>query len=184
MQSSWEQFLEACVRKRVSAEQFSLLVKTFQSKRSAPAGKDLVRILLSPKIALASEDPRIPLYVRQLLHLGACNAADVLSCLQPQDQAVDTYDQNLLEAGNQSTSIEAAIVQMVMTEVIGGLLKNTDEVQAILKALVPIVARYPSSVALGYLVSAILSSPLANATLTQLSTKSALTSSLCRKMER
>lgn len=175
MQSSWEVFLDACVKKRVPPEKFDNLVKAFQSKHSVPSGRDLVSILLNPKFAAATEDPRIPLYIRQLLHLGACDIADVLASLrliEERSGVVDGYDQNILEIGNQPPSTEATIIQILTTEVIEGVLQNAEEVQAILRALVPMVARYPSSTALGFLISAILSSPLANTTLNESSTKS------------
>lgn len=177
MQSSLEVFLDACIRKRVSPEEFNHLVKTFQSKHSVlPSGRDIVSILLSPQFALSTEDPRIPLYIRQLLRLGACNVPDVLTSLRLLEEEsgdVDTYDQTILEIGGQTTSIEATITQILTAEIIEGVLKNAEEVQATLKAIVPMVARYPSSNALGYLISAILSSPLANATLNRSSSKSA-----------
>lgn len=177
MQPSWESFLDACVKKRVSPEKFSHLVKTFQSNHFVvPIGRDLVTILLSPQSTLATEDPRIPLYIRQLLHLGACNAADVLVALRVLDEKdkPDVYDPNSLEIGNQPVSVEAMVIQMLTTEVIEGLLKASEDVPDVLKSLAPIVMRYPGSAALGYLVAAILSSSVANVSLNQLSTKSIL----------
>lgn len=175
MQPSWESFLDACVKKRVPPEKFSHLVKTFQSKHFVvPAGRHLVSILLSPQSTLDTGDPRIPLYIRQLLHLGACNAADVLVSLRLLDEKEKpgVYDPNILEMGNQTVSVEAMVIQMLTTEVIEGLLKATEDVQAILKALVPIITRYPGSAALGYLTAAVLSSSVAGVSFGQLSMKS------------
>lgn len=162
-QSSWNTFFNACLRNRLTPEKFQTLVNAFQFKNSAPPGRELIRMLLNEGRKSGLEDPRVPLFASELLHMKLCNAADVLASLLPPTAEDTLPDQTLPEMeGILRPSIEASILQMMTLQVGEGLLKTSEAIQAVLRSLIAWMTRYPSSRALGYLMYATLSSPLAH----------------------
>ncbi|MCJ1467584.1 mediator complex subunit [Pseudocyphellaria aurata] len=92
-----------------------------------------------------------------------CSVADVLASLLPPTSEDSISDQTLPEMeGILRPSIEASILQMMTLEIGEGLLNSNQAIQVILKPLIAWMTRYPSSRALGFLIYAILSSPLAH----------------------
>lgn len=167
-QPSWQEFFNACLRNRLDAEKFRTLVEAFQLKTFMPSGRHLISVLLTEGRKPSLVDPRVPLYARELLHLGSCSAADVLYSMLPPPGAdpaktgVGLYDQTLPEIeGTLKPSMEALILQMLTLQIADGLLKTTGAVQGVLRSLVEWMTRFPSSSALGYLISATLNNPLA-----------------------
>lgn len=167
-QHTWQEFFDACLRNRLDTEKFRSLVETFQWKASTPSGRHLINALLAEGRNPILIDSRVPLYVQELLRLGLCSAADVLSSMLPPGEdltktlPVGLYDQTFPETeGTLKPSMESLILQMLTLEIYDGLLKTTEAVQAVLRSLVKWITQFPSSTALGYLVTATLSSPLA-----------------------
>ena len=167
-QASWQDFFGACLRNRLDADKFRVLFEAFQLKTSTPSGRHLINVLLAEGRKSLLVDPRVPLYARELLHLGSCSAADVLSSMLPSLGAdatktgVGLYDQTLPEIeGTLKPSLEALILQMLTLQIDDGLLKTTGAVQAVLRSLVEWMTRFSGSSALGYLITATLRSPLA-----------------------
>lgn len=162
-QSSWSTFFDACLRNRLTPKKFQTLVNAFQFKNPTPSGRQLIRVLLSEGRKSGLEDPRVPLFASELLHMKLCSAADVLASLLPPISEDSLPDQSLPEMeGILRPSIEASILQMMTLQVGEGLLKTNEAIQAVLKSLVAWMTRYPSSRALGYLIYATLSNPLAH----------------------
>ena len=165
---SWQSFFCNCLLKRVSAEKFRILVKTFQWKYDTLAGRRLVEILLGEGRKVSFADPRLPLYTGELLRLQACTAADVLDAMLPSaaessvKEEVTMQNQNLPEMTTERPSVEATIIQMLTNSIAEGLLKSMGEVKALLRSIIPWTTLYPGSVALGYLLSAVLSSPMSH----------------------
>lgn len=166
MEPTWDNLFEASLRKRVDPEDFIRFVNTFQSKYSVVSGRELMGVLLAQnrKPKLVAEDPRLPLYARGLLRSGVCSAADVITSLFPSSSegpktGIDLFGGLDLETSVPRPSVGATIVQMLTLEIAEGLLKNTEEVRDVLKSVVALAVQLPNSNALGYLVSAILSSP-------------------------
>lgn len=166
-QPSWDSLFATSLLRRVSPEQFRTLVKTFQWKYDTPSSQRLIDILFSESRKTAIIDPRLPLYTRELLRLALCNAADVLDYMLPSSRVdssnveIRFCDHAMLEMETQPPSLEATILQMLIAEVIQGLLKTGAQIQAVLKSLTAWIAQFPGSSVLGYLISATLNSPLA-----------------------
>lgn len=166
-QPSWETLFATSLLRRISPDQFRTLVKTFQFKYDTPSSQRLIGLLFSESRRTAILDPRLPLYTRELIHLGLCDAADILDYMLPSskvnlsNEEIQFYDHTMLDIETQPPSIEATILQMLTTEVIQGLLKTGAQIQAALQSLTAWVARFPGSNVLGYLISATLNSPRA-----------------------
>jgi hypothetical protein len=177
-QPSWESLFAKSLLKRISPEQFRTFVKSFQSKYDTPSSQRLIDILFSESRKTAIVDPRLPLYTRELIYLGLCDAADVLAYMLPSSEAdssnnkINFRDHSMLEMETHRPSLEATILQMLIIEVNEGLLKTRLQIQAVLNALSSWVAQYPGSSTLGYLISATLNSPLAQEMFSQTSNKS------------
>ncbi len=177
-QPSWESLFAKSLLKRISPEQFQTFVKSFQSKFDTPSGQRLIDILFSESRKTRIVDPRLQLYTRELIHLGLCDAADVLAYMLPSSEAdasknkINFRDHSMLEMETPSPSLEATILQMLIIEINEGLLNTRSQVQAVLNALRSWVAQFPGSSTLGYLIAATLNSPLAQEMFSQSSNKS------------
>ena len=183
-QPSWETLFNTALLRRISPDQFRTLVKTFQFKYDTPSGQQLIGILFSASRKTAISDPRLPLYTRELIHLELCNAAEILnymlprSKVDPSNEELQFYDHAMLDMETQPPSLEATILQMLITEVIQGLLKTEAQIHAVLRSLTAWVARFPGSTVLGYLISATLNSPQAPELFSHSSNQSPLNRSL------
>lgn len=82
---TWHRFFNASLTKRLPPETFQRLVKACLLKTEAAPGRSLASALLaeSRKMGLQQADPRVPLYINELLKLELCSAADVLFSLLP-----------------------------------------------------------------------------------------------------
>ena len=137
---------------------------TFHAKHSSTRGRKLVDALLNEVSKPALTDPRLPLYIRELLALRVVAVADVLWSILPPPldlslgEQPNFYDQNMLEVqGVRKPTLAAILVQMLTSDIAEGSLKTTQEVLATLKCIVAWINLFPGSSALGYLVSAFLS---------------------------
>lgn len=177
-QPSWETLFATSLLRRISPDQFRTLVKTFQFKYDTPSSQRIISILFSESRKTAVFDPRLPSYTRELIHLGLCDAAEILNYMLPSskgessDGEIQFYDHAMLDMETHPPSLEATILQMLNAEVIQGLLKTGAQVQAVLKSLTAWVARFPGSNVLGYLLSATLNSPRAQELLSHSSNQS------------
>lgn len=83
---TWHRFFHASLTKRLPPRTFQNLVKACSLKtEGAPAGRSLASALLaeSRKTGIQQADPRVPLYINELLDLELCSAADVMLSLLP-----------------------------------------------------------------------------------------------------
>ena len=83
---TWHRFFHASLTKRLPPQTFQNLVKACSLKtEGAPAGRSLASALLaeSRKTGLEQADPRVPMYINELLDLELCSAADVMLSLLP-----------------------------------------------------------------------------------------------------
>ncbi|KAL6706140.1 mediator complex subunit [Coniothyrium glycines] len=75
----WMVLLDKCLENRIQANVFAALVTQLHAKSPLP-GRKLAALLLRPRSAnLISIDPRIPVYLEQLLALQKVDASDVLA---------------------------------------------------------------------------------------------------------
>lgn len=184
---TWQRFFNASLTKRLPPETFQKLVKACLLKTEASPGCCLASALLaeSRKTGLQQADPRVPLYINELLKLELCSAADVLFSLlhalppppppppprtssslgggEEADVGTTTMMMMLPEMeGVMKPSVEAMVLEALTVMVgEGRLLKTSVDVVELLRGCVFWLERFPSSMALGYLVYAILGSTLA-----------------------
>ena len=157
--ASMSNFFEACLRRRLTQEKFRTIFIAFQ-KQSSLHGRKLADSIFTSKPALTN-DPRLPLYVLELLSMKFMSVADVLSSLLPRPRDLggrpDFYDQNFLDAHNtHRPTMAAMIVRLLISEISKGLLKTGREVSALIHCLIPWISMYPGSESLGYLLSSVL----------------------------
>ena len=177
----WHHFFDACFRKRVPPEKFQTLLKTFALKHATLQGRILVNVLLEEgrKISTLQVDPRIPLYVREMLLMGEIGISEVLAAILP--LPLDNHTKanhhesdptNVNPVESQTPRLETLILQVMTVEMSNGLVNSKDEFQAILRTLAETKLNNANSDALGYFVSAILHSNLAQDILNHASAKS------------
>lgn len=173
-----QDLVNACLRKRVSPEKYGVLVTTFQDKHPTLRSRTLLTALLKRTVVDGVDDPKVPLYVREMLRLKIASLADVLSSLlppppEPSSEGQNTYhDQTMLEVGSaQKPTLPGLVFQMLIVEVSEGLLKTKQDVRAVLKALIAWMSLLPGSTSLGYLVSAVLGMSITQETLREASAK-------------
>ena len=147
---------------------------TFHTKHTSTRGRKLADALLHEISKPALTDPRLPLYIRELLALRIISVADILWSILPPSldlslgEQPNFYDQNTLEIqGVRKPTIEAIMVQMLTSEIAEGSLKTTQEVLTTLKCIIAWINLFPGSSALGYLVSAFLSIDIVQGALSQ-----------------
>ena len=166
----WHRFFDACFRNRVPPEKYQTLFKTFTLKHAILQGQILVNVLLDEgrKVSTRQVDPRIPLYVREMLLMGQIEISEVLVAILPLNLRNETKanrDQtgptNMDPVESHDTSVEALTLQMMTVEMSNGLVKSRDELRAILRTLTKTSLNGANSSALGYFISAILHSNLA-----------------------
>ncbi len=177
----WHNFFSACLQKRPPPDKFQIFVKACLFNNDAPSGRRLVGALVAESRKTALADPRVPLYVNELINLKLCSAADVLLSLLPpplpDPEKVGAgmsihEDQNLPEMeGILKPTVEAMVLQALYLKIGEGLLKTKGAIAEVLMALVAWMTRFSSSIALGYLTYATLSSPLAHSVISQPSMK-------------
>ena len=177
----WHRFFDACLRKRIPPEKFETLFKTYNLKHDTLQSRVLVNVLLDVgrKASSRHVDPRIPLYVRMLLHMkeiGISNVLDaILSMPMDKDPTVNDLQSNPtamdpLESPN--PRLETLILQMMTIDMSDGLVKSKEELQRILRTLIKTKPNNADSNALGYFISAILNTTLAHEVLNHVSAKS------------
>ena len=163
-------FFEACLRRRLTQEKFRTVFTAFHDQNSL-RGLKLADSIFASRPGLTS-DPRLPLYVLELLSIKFISVSDVLSSLLPRSPGhggqPTFYDQNLLDAhGTQRPTMAAMIIQLLISEIPKGLLKTEREVLASVHYLNPWISLYPGSESLGYLLSALLGTDVAQKALSQ-----------------
>ena len=157
-------FFEACLRRRLTQEKFRTVFTAFHDQNSL-RGRKLADSIFTSRPALTN-DPRLPLYVLELLSMKLLSVPDVLSSLLPRSPGHSGqptfYDQNMLDAHDtQRPTMAAMIIQLLISEIPKGLLKTEREALASVHCLSPWISLYPGSESLGYLLSALLGTDVA-----------------------
>ena len=181
----WHQFFEACIRKRLPPDKFRLLFQTFAFQHDSPPGRNLVNVLLNEgqKASTRRSDPRIPLYVREMLQMKVVSTSNVLVATLPLSTAngLATDDGTVDNTANhQHPRTETLLIQMMTLEISNGLIDSKEDLQDVLGTLIKTKYSSANSEALGYFISAILNTPLAQDVLSHISSKSVQTCFLSR----
>ena len=156
-------FFQACLQKRLSPEKFRSLFITFQSQKTSLHGPRLIQCLFAHEpLERTLKDPRLIIYIKELVSMRVIYVADVLSSLLPNSlhglsrRQSDIYDQQFLDInGVQKPTIAALVLQMMTVEIGQGLLRTDKDVHQALASLIPLISIAPNSMALGYFVSAV-----------------------------
>lgn len=167
-------FFSACSRERIGPAKFRTLFTTFHDRYAALHSRTVLEGLIKQTKLNGVQDPRVPQYVREMLRLRVVSVADVLASLLPPpperstDGQASYHDQNMLDvAGVPKPTYQAFIFQMLIVEILDGLLNSREEIRSVVKALVPWMLLFPASTTMGSLVVAVLSTPVGQETLAE-----------------
>lgn len=100
MIKEWTVFLDRCLERRIQSDLFAAAVAQLHSQSPLP-GRKLAALLIRPRSPSSSSlDPRIIVYLEQLLALNKVDAADVLS-------STFLYSKDRLPKNSDTTSKDA-----------------------------------------------------------------------------
>lgn len=123
----WRKFFAISLRQRVDAPTFRRLVNTLYGRSPQP-GRDIVGALIEQRNKKNVLDPRMVLYIENLLHLRKVDLADVLSSL------FEPFETELRDArgipcnlSKSGTSFETVVLQTLSTEISEGRSPETRE---------------------------------------------------------
>ena len=184
---TWQKFLRACLRKRISTEKFLTLVQACSKETEPPSGTILVRMFFEE--ATSTDDPRLPLYLKELLHVGKCEIADILiAMLAIGTSALDVLssasnpkeDADTLGDPNEILLSFDSILQMLTAEVNDGIIASRQDAIKTIQAMDAWLTKYPMILSLGYLIAAALGQNIIQQGLGQDSSKDLRISFLAR----
>lgn len=161
--SEWRAFITACFRKRLSSEKFSSVLVAFEAKYSTVPSARLAEVLLDAGCRDGDVDPRLPIFQEALLDSNRISVSSLLSSVQPrQSEDGVAKDTSLLDAQDPAKpSVQAVTLSLLSRKIVNGFIAKDSELFILLKALVPWMNHFPSSITLGFLVSATLGCPIA-----------------------
>ena len=123
----WHKFFALSLRQRVDSPTFQRLVNTLYC-RNPLSGRFIVQVLVEQRRKENILDPRMVLFIEDLLHLEKVSLADVLSALfeplETELRAARDKSENPLNSG---PSFEIAVLQALTTEVAEGRRPETRE---------------------------------------------------------
>ena len=123
----WQKFFAINLRKRVDSPTFQRLANTLYSRNPLP-GRFIIEALIDQRKKKNVLDPRMVLYIEDLLHLRKVDLADVLSSLfepfETELRAAQGNPDNLLKSG---PSFEIVVLQSLTTEISEGRRPETRE---------------------------------------------------------
>lgn len=123
----WQKFFATTLRQRVDSPTFQRLVNTLYC-RSPLEGCFIVEALIEQRKKKTVLDPRMVLYINDLLHLQKVNLADVLSTLfEPFEKVLRDAQGHAENFPKSGPSFEIAVLQSVTTEISEGRRPETRE---------------------------------------------------------
>ncbi|KAI4234494.1 MAG: hypothetical protein LQ352_008172, partial [Teloschistes flavicans] len=150
----WRTFIKACFLRRVPSDQFIKLVQALKAEYPALGSEESTQALLDVGHQNGLADLRLAGYLEVILDSNVIEIDSPLAVLQtslPRHGA--TLDD--LE-GSPRPSVHTVVVQTLARKIAAGIIQDDRELFAILHRLVPWINYYPSSMTLGFLVSATL----------------------------
>lgn len=108
-------------------------------------------------------DPRLPIYIEALLDAKLLDVSTLLAAVQPSPPDDGTvFESSLLDVGDSAKpSLQTIVLQLLTRKIANGVIAEDSELFFFLKHVLPWLTHFPSSVTLGFLVSATLGCPLA-----------------------
>lgn len=174
--SEWYTFFTACFRKRLSSEIFLSLLQFFGTKHPVPPPSALVQALLNAACRDGLVDQRLCTYLEALLESQIIDSSVLLSAILPVQPADGTaLEPSLLDADDAAKpSVQAVILPLLTRAVANGFISEESELFVFLKHLLPWISRFPSSIVVGFLVSATLGCSIAQEVLPSTKGKSSI----------
>ncbi|KAL8987219.1 MAG: hypothetical protein Q9177_003554 [Variospora cf. flavescens] len=160
--SEWHTFFIACFRKRLSSETFSSLVQFFEAKHPAPP-QVLVQNLLDAGCRDGLVDQRLCIYLEILLSSQTIDVSVLLSAILPVQPGDGTaLEASLLDCEDSAKpSVQAIVLPLLSRVIANGSISEESELFVFMKHLLPWINHYPSSIVVGFLVSATLGCSIA-----------------------
>ena len=123
----WQRFFAVCLRQRVDSPTFQRLVNTLYCRNPLP-GRFIVEALIEQRRKKNVLDPRMVLYIEDLLHLRKADLADVLSSVfEPFETELRAAQGNSDSFPKSGPSFEIAVLQSLTTEISEGRRPETRE---------------------------------------------------------
>lgn len=163
VRSEWRTFFTACFRKRLPSQKTSSLLQAFEAKHPSLPSTALAKVLLDAGCRDGGVDPRLSSYQEALLDSKKIDFLSLLSSIEPFRPEGDVaLDQNILDPQEAAKpSVQAITLPLLTRKISNGIITEDIELLVLLKTLVPWVNHFPSSITLGFLISAILGCPVA-----------------------
>ncbi|KAL8931645.1 MAG: hypothetical protein Q9211_006817 [Gyalolechia sp. 1 TL-2023] len=162
-ESRGHKFVGACFRSRPSSQRFLDALQTYEAKYPPLSSSFLAKELLDAGYRSGVVDPRLPIYLEALLDAKRLDLSTLLSFIQPSPPEDGTaFSSSLLDAGDSAKpSLQTVILQLLTRKIANASIREDSELFLFLKSVIPWMMYFPSSIMLGFLVSATLGCPVA-----------------------
>ncbi|KAL8719616.1 MAG: hypothetical protein Q9225_003390 [Loekoesia sp. 1 TL-2023] len=161
--SDWHKCVQGYFRSRASAQKVVSAWQAFGTKYPPLPRATLAKELLDVGCRKDVVDPRLPIYIEALLDVKSLDVSTLLAAVQPSPPDDGTvFESSLLDAGDSAKpSLQTVILQLLTRKIANGIIVEDSELFCFLKHVLSWMTHFPSSVTLGFLVSATLGCPLA-----------------------
>ena len=158
----WRDLIADCYKKRASQEQLVRLLTAFDNKHAVYRPRKAAGIVLGAGNRRLFVDPRMQLYLRELLHRDWIDIPELLSAsLPPKQQDGSHLDPALLDPTNSSKrSLQKIVIHFVTQEMSANIIRTAEELFLILRSLLEWMSLFPASATLAILINTILGSPI------------------------
>ncbi|KAL8684137.1 MAG: hypothetical protein Q9224_006582, partial [Gallowayella concinna] len=176
--SAWRNFFELCLLKRVPSQKFLILFREFEAttpRLLASTPESLTRALLDAGHIGPNVDPRLAHYLESLLDAKEVDSISLLIATARFTQRDNAKNLALASLGVEDTSppsVQVIILKLLTTKIVDGAIEQDTELLAFLVELLPWITQNPSSITLGFLVSATLGCTVAQEVLPTAKAKS------------
>ncbi|KAL8677597.1 MAG: hypothetical protein Q9186_005980 [Xanthomendoza sp. 1 TL-2023] len=161
-ESAWRNFFELCLLKRVPSRKFLILFREFEATTSRPLAstpESLTRALLDAGHIGPNVDPRLAHYLEALLDAKEVDSISLLIAtarITQRDNAKNLALASLGVGDTSTSSVQVIILKLLTRKIVDGAIEQDTELLAFLVELLPWITQNPSSMTLGFLVSATL----------------------------
>ncbi|KAL9576232.1 MAG: hypothetical protein Q9212_007274, partial [Teloschistes hypoglaucus] len=152
--SQWRTFIQACFLRRVPSDQFADLVQALKADHPTLSSEKSTQALFDAGHQNGLADPRLAGYLEVLLDFNIIEIDSPLAVLQ---SSIQQHGATLDEVeGSTRPSVHTVMVQSLARKIAAEIIEEDRELFTLLHRLVPWINYYPSSMTLGFLVSATL----------------------------
>ncbi|KAL8935633.1 MAG: hypothetical protein Q9216_005326, partial [Gyalolechia sp. 2 TL-2023] len=160
-------FVDASFQNRRSSQRFLDALQVYEAKYQPLSSSSLAKELLDAGYRNGFVDPRLSTYLEALLDAQKLDLSTLLSAVHPSPAEHGTaFSSTLLDAEDSAKpSLQTVILQLLTRKIANGFIGEDLELFIFFKTIIPWMTSFPSSILLGFLVSATLSCPVAQDTL-------------------